>query len=1051
MIGFMADRPPRLFTIPSSAPFLRTLLTELVAGRLVADFDARDPLSLAKATLYLPTRRACRLTHDLFLEVLETDAAILPRIAAIGDMDEDEFIFAQAAHEGFPEAVLQTPDALGALERKLILAQLILRWASMPEVRTETGAPLVANNPATALALAGDLAKLLDDMITRKVTWEQLDSHVVPVELDQYWALTLKFLHHVRDHWPAILEAHGAIEPAERRDLLIAAEAERLKRAHPGPVIAAGSTGSMPSTALLLETIAGLPNGAVVLPGLDTDLDETSWDMIGGVRDATGHFAVPPAPGHPQFAMQALLSRLGVRRDSVAVIGHRAPEGREACLSEALRPAAATDHWQARVTASAFRSNLDKAIAGVTVIEAANAEEESLAIATALRQAVDDGTQESKDRTAALITPDRALARRVLAALDRWQVPVDDSGGDSLADSPAGIFARLVASVALGRCEPVPLLALLKHPLCRLGAHEFAQAPATALLERAILRGPRPLPGAAGLRHALQTLLETKNNLHRSDPRQRLSDQDIEIAMALVNTLGGALAPLEDLKAKQTTLGDLASRHRQCIETVSFDQKKDFAAFAGADGRELARVFDEIAASASARTMPVALSDYIELFRTAISERIVRRPGAPGARVRIYGPLEARLQDADRVVLGGLVEGIWPPEPRTDPWLSRPMRQQLGLDLPERRIGLSAHDFAQALGAREVILTRAAKLAGTPTVASRFVQRLSAISGDRWTDAVARGEKYLDWSRILDRPEGEPKPAARPAPTPPLAARPTRLTVTEIEHWLRDPYTIYAKHILKLIALEEVDATPGAADRGTIIHKALGDFSRAFADRWPDRPLDELLASGRAAFAPYDDYPEARAFWWPRFERIAQWFISWEMERRKDIAKLHSEIRAELIVTPHFKLSGVADRIERRQDGTYAILDYKTGQPPGDREVAIGLAPQLTLEAAMLRQGAFKDIPADSSVSELAYVRLSGGVPAGEPRPKKFKDSTPDDKADEALARLREVIARFDNIETPYQSFVRPQWVGRTYSDYDHLARVKEWSASGGESEGDGE
>jgi ATP-dependent helicase/nuclease subunit B len=484
---------------------------------------------------------------------------------------------------------------------------------------------------------------------------------------------------------------------------------------------------------------------------------------------------------------------------------------------------------------------------------------------------------------------------------------------------------------------------------------------------------------------------------------------------------------------------------------VSSDNKPIVSALMGRDGAVLSNFFDEIAANPAAGGLPMEPSAYAEFFQTAITEHIVRRPGTPGARVRIYGPLEARLQEADRVVLGGLVEGIWPPEPRTDPWLSRPMRQELGLDLPERRIGLSAHDFAQALGAREVILTHATKLGGAPTVTSRFLQRLSAIAGeDRWQATLTRGEKYLAWARQLDRP-ADIIPAERPAPRPPLKARPRRLSVTEIEHWLRDPYTIYAKHVLRLTALEPVDSTPGAADRGTIIHEAIGGFSRAFAHQWPDKPLDELLALGRKAFARFDDYPEAKAFWWPRFERIARWFIAWEAERRGGLTALLSEVPAKFEVTPNFVLSGVADRIEQRSDGTFAILDYKTGRPPSNREVAVGLAPQLTLEAAMLRQGAFQGISPGSSVSELSYVRLSGGEPAGEFCPRNFKDSSPDAKADEALARLREVIARFENIDTPYQSFVRPQWVGRTYSDYDHLARVKEWSASGGESEGDEE
>jgi ATP-dependent helicase/nuclease subunit B len=1051
----MTDRFPRLFTIPSSAPFLRTLLTGLVEGRLLPGFpDSGDPLALAQATLYLPTRRACRLARDLFLDVLGQDAAILPRITPIGDVDEDEFIFAQAAHDAFPDTVLTTPEALGGLERKLLLARLILAWATSRDVRTAEGAPLVANNPTTAFALAGDLARLLDDMTTRGMSWDKLDSEIVPVELDRYWALTLEFLHHIRDHWPAIVAAENSVEPALRRDLLIAAEAERLNHMQTGPVIAAGSTGSMPSTALLLETIARLPNGAVVLPGLDTDLDDASWDMIGGARNAAGQFIVEPAPGHPQFAMQALLKRIGIAREHVTILGASASHGRENYLSEALRPAASTERWKTRVAHDAFQRHLDHALAGVTVIEAANAEEEALAIATALRHATGDGV--SAQRTAALITPDRALARRVLAALARWRVAVDDSGGDSLSDTPAGLFARLIAQVALGGCAPVQLLALLKHPLCRLGGPEFAQLPAIALLERAILRGPRPRPGTQGLAHALQTLRAAHSTLHPADPRKALSAQDIDTACDLVARLADALAPLETLRGQVRTLADIAAAHRACIDRVSsyvsLDGKEIAAACLGRDGEALTAIFDEIAQNPSAAGWPLRIADYAELFQGLCGDRVVRRPGAPGARVRIYGPLEARLQDADIVVLGGLAEGVWPPEPRTDPWLSRPMRQQLGLDLPERRIGLSAHDFAQALGAPQVILTRAAKMAGAPTVASRFLQRLSAIAGEtRWAKARARGETYLNWCRLLDQSPGAPRPVERPAPTPPLEARPKRLTVTEIEHWLRDPYTIYAKHILKLIALEDVDAAPGARDRGTLIHKAIGDFTTRFEQELPVDPLQELLALGRQAFAPLADYPEAQAFWWPRFERIADWFVRWERERRPKTGALHVEKSGSVHVTPDFELSARADRIECLNDGRYAVLDYKTGEPPTLPQVESGLAPQMTLEAAILRQGGFKDscgIPAGASVSELLYLRLSGGEPAGKPHPLLFKNATPDEQADLALTRLREVVTRFAQVETPYRSFVRPQWVGRTYSDYDHLARVKEWSATGGLVEG---
>jgi ATP-dependent helicase/nuclease subunit B len=396
------------------------------------------------------------------------------------------------------------------------------------------------------------------------------------------------------------------------------------------------------------------------------------------------------------------------------------------------------------------------------------------------------------------------------------------------------------------------------------------------------------------------------------------------------------------------------------------------------------------------------------------------------------------------MVLGGLNEGSWPPEMRSDPWLSRPMRRQLGLDLPERRIGLSAHDFAQLLGAREVFLTRATRVSGAPTVASRFVQRLAAVAGERWGLAIKRGETYLSWARALDAPPSFQR-IARPSPRPPLAARPTQLSVTEIEHWLRDPYTIYAKHILKLSPLDPVDAPPGSRDRGTVIHEAIGEFTKTYAAALPADPAAALIAIGERLFKPLDSYPEARAFWWPRFQRIAAWFAALETRRRAEIAALHTEIGGKLDIplgATSLRLTTRADRVERRHDGSYAILDYKTGSPPAEKQVSAGLSPQLTLEAAILRGGGFDGIPKDATVSALAYIALRGGELPGEEKPILFAGSSPDAQADRALSRLKEVAQRFADESTPYHALVRPMWRTR-YGDYDHLARVREWSLTG--------
>ena len=394
-----------------------------------------------------------------------------------------------------------------------------------------------------------------------------------------------------------------------------------------------------------------------------------------------------------------------------------------------------------------------------------------------------------------------------------------------------------------------------------------------------------------------QFRLNERVDLHPSDPGSALTDTELAAAADLVTRLSNAMAPFENLSGSALPLSDLAARHRTVVAALS-QQDSEVVAFSDRDGARLAGLLDELATSRAAAGLLVKPSDYVELFSAASRQmQVVAAPRKPGMRVQILGPIEARLTKSDRVVLGGLVEGTWPPESQTDAWLSRPMRLKLGLDLPERRIGLSAHDFAQLLGAREVILTHATKIAGTPTVAVALHpaprRRLRRRAGK---DALKRGENYLAWARELDRPETI-APEPQPAPKPPRAARPTGLSVTEIEHWLRDPYTIYAKHILRLTPLDPIGAEPGAAERGTFIHNAIGEFTQRFAKELPDNPARALIELGRPHFAALNDYPEARAFWWPRFERIARWFARWEMARRAGISAITAEIRGEIDIS----------------------------------------------------------------------------------------------------------------------------------------------------------
>ena len=1040
----------RVLSVPSSVPFLRTVVAALVDGRLVEGFEARtQPERLTQATLYLPTRRSGRLVREIFLEVLGTEAVLLPRIIALGDIDEDELAFAGEDVSYGGAATLELPPSLGELERKLTLARLVAAWA-----KSSATAPLVVGSPASTLALASDLARLIDDMVTRRVDWKTLDG-IVPDALDKYWQLTLAFLRIAREVWPAHLAEIGRIEAATRRDHLIDAEAMRLAAHHAGPVIAAGSTGSMPTTAKFLHVIAQLPQGAVVLPGLDTDLDEASWQSIGGERNDEGRFIEHPASSHPQFAMHALLERFGIGRRDVEILGPPAPFGREVLLSEAMRPSNATAQWHDRLTRPEIAGHIASGMTNLAVIEAPNPEMEALSIAIAMREAA------HVQKSAALVTPDRALARRVMAALARWNLDFDDSGGDVLIETSAGIFARLTAEAATKGLEPPTLLALLKHPLCRLGAAAGAHNLAIEALELALLRGTRPQAGTKGLaqdfvrfRGELAKLHSNDvSSLHKAEKRARLNDPELDRAQALIARLQVALAPMEGLSpTRPYDLAEIAARHREVLVALSEDADGVAVAFEAQEGLALASAFDDLLAGERQSGLSIALADYAEVFQTAFADRAVRRPEKPGATLHIYGPLESRLMQTDRVIAGGLIEGVWPPAPRTDPWLSRPMRHELGLDLPERRIGLSAHDFAQLLGTEDVILSHSTKAGGAPAVASRFLHRLEAVAGEaRWEAAKHAGKRYVDFALALDAP-AEVRPVAQPAPKPPRATRPLKLSVTAIEDWLRDPYTIYARHILKLEALDPVDMPLSAADRGSAIHNAIGEFTKTFAKELPADPVQVLREIGLKHFAPLMERPEARALWWPRFQRVVRWFSEWEAGRRGNIAEIHAEIRGEIPIPLDdgrtFFLSARADRIERRADGRFVVLDFKTGTPPTGKQVRMGLSPQLTLETAILRGGGFDGIDAHASVSELAYVKISGNNPPGEHKSLELKlgketPQPPDEAADYALEQLEALIRKFENETEPYRSLNLPMWTNR-YGAYDDLARIKEWSAAGG-------
>ena len=1040
-------RRPNVFTIAPGVSFLPAIARALINGEVIDGFDpSADPLALANTTIYVPTRRAARALASEILRCLPGDAAILPRIVPLGQMENIEtgLLLDDSISD---DLSLGLAPAIGDIARRTVLTRLILDWSrslkraivSVDEndkaIVDPDEALLVATSPPQAWRLAGELAGLIDEMIIEGVAWDALRP-LATDEFDPYWRITLEFLKIAAQAWPNYLVEIDCLDAAARQVLLVEAEVARLDRGEnsDAPVIAIGSTGTNKATAHLLAAIARAPRGAVVLPGLDLRLDEESWTQIGG--DVKGAGA---AASHPQSALWRLLPVLGIAREDVRPLGIIDPllAMRDVFLSEAMRPAETTDRWRA-VDKIISAEKIVAALADVAIVEAADQREEALALAISIREALEiDGA------TIALATPDRSLAQRVQAELARWDIDVDDSGGDSLGTTLVGALARLAIACA-DETEDARLLALISHSLACFGRTRKSVEHLGRLLEGAVLRQPIKKSGKLAERILLAKTSAVDRHAHPA--LQAVSaDEWIELAH-LAQEIDEALAPLR-LLHNSASLADWIEAHRRAIVNVMAGSTEHRLQ---ADAREtLETLLADLAASASMLPEAMEADVYAAFFDQLAAEAIVRGPRRSHPRVKILGLLEARLLDADFILLGGLDETIWPPQAKGDPFLNRPMREQLGLSPPERRLGQTAHDFVQLMGSRRVLISRSAKRDGSPTVPSRFLQRMKAIAGQAvWDDCVSRGKRLQALAEQIDRPAA-PIVLPPPLPKPPVDLRPTSLSVTRVETLRRDPYSIYAERILRLKPLDGLAADLGPRETGTIMHEIVANFVVDFPHgALPPGAGQRLIERARKAFRERLEDAEFRTFFWPRIEATLVSYVEWEGERRADLVSILVEQTGSLDLTladgSRFRLSAQADRIEKLRDGTIALIDFKTGAPPSPLEINVGFAPQLTLEAAIVERGGFAAIPAGSVVSDARYIKLLAKDDIGV---RKVGDRDPllDTLVTDHFAGLLDLLNEFRSPDRSYPSRPYVKFIHK-YAEYDHLARVKEWSAGNRES-----
>ncbi|HVR91690.1 MAG TPA: double-strand break repair protein AddB [Novosphingobium sp.] len=989
----MAERPrPSVYSIAAHRGFADALVAGLIPRY------ADPELGLARLTLLLPSQRTARTVIEAFVR-LSSGGLLLPRMVVVGDLDLDETLGPLLDPLG---AGLIIPPAADPTRRWLRLADLLR------EVLQDQ-----APRGAALLRQAFELGRTMDRLLVEGVAPDDLlDEAVIGVvgEQAEHWVASTRNFAQVQAHWLADLVARGEVDPPTRRNLLFAYAARRWQEVPPQhPVVAAGVTSASPSLANLLRVVSESPRGAVILPDLDLALDLDVWDALGTAGMPAGPddppFGSDDASTHPQYHLKLLLNRMGIARDEVQP-WHRAgiaaaPPERSRAISNLFLPPAASASW---IDLPAERRRLS----GVRLMECAHPGEEAQAIAVLIRQAL-----EVPEKRVALVTPDRGLAGRVVAQLRRWGIVADDSAGLPLPQTAAGRVLLLLAEVAAQQAAPVPLLALLEHPLVQAGEGRPAWLENARKFDLA-LRGPRPAPGLEPLRKLIAELAKTDNKLTEW--------------WAGIETI---LTPLMALD-NTTELADALDLLAAVAESLCGD-----AVWSGPDGRALSAFVEQLRDAAREIGTFVEPDDLPRILRDAMDRVAVRPPWGGHPRVAIYGLLEARMSRADLVICGALHEGSWPGRAAPDALLPPAVLRALGVPGGEFRIGLAAHDLASALGAPEVVLSYANRDAAGPVIPSRFVLRVKALLGELARDHAETGAVRLARA-IDDAPPDDVYP--RPEPNPSSAQRDVPIAVTALDRLRGDPYQFYASAIMQLRSLDPLDAEPSAAWKGTAVHRILEHWHAAGGQ------AGELLRIAEQELDAMSAHPLMRGLWRPRLLKGLEW-IDGEIARLRDLdgrAVLKSEIKGSIVVDG-VKIHGRADRIDNLEGERLAVVDYKTGAAPSNRMVQDGFALQLGLIGMIAQNGGFEGVTGEPTQFEYWSLAKNDKSPTGfgsckEPVETTRSKGLPRDQFIEKTEQfLREAIARWIKGREPFTARLNPDIGG--FNDYDQLMRLDEWQA----------